>query len=178
MKALKILLVLMLIIASVSVGLFLFSPLKLNWYTASLPKGVYLKTAYGVIKQGDYAATCLNNELVAFGKERGYLPPFSSYDCEHGYYAVGKMVYGKPGDVVTLTEAGEVVINSKALGISRLSHDSKGRDMPPLPQSRYKLKKNEYWLMSAYKANSWDSRYWGPVSIAYQLEPVWIWQGE
>jgi conjugative transfer signal peptidase TraF len=175
MKTLKIILVLLLILVSISVGLYLFSPLRLNWYTASLPKGIYLKTAYNVIERGDFAATCLNQEQITFGKEREYLPPFSSDDCDHGLYAVGKQVYGIPGDVVTLTESGEVVINGKALGLSRLSHDSKGRDMPALLQSHYALKDEEYWLMSAYTPNSWDSRYWGPVSIAYQLEPIWIW---
>ena len=34
----------------------------------------------------------------------------------------------------------------------------------------------KYILLSDFVKNSWDSRYWGPVSIQFLLKPLWLFE--
>lgn len=160
--------------AGILIALALLLPVKLNWYTDSLPRGIYWKLDLGTVKKGMYAATCLNDGLIQHGLERGYVPTFTSDDCTHGHYALGKQIYGVPGDAIRIDDAGQIIVNEQATSLSRLSADSQGRAMPVI-ESTYTLQPGQYWLMSSYKSNSWDSRYWGPVGIDYQLTPIITW---
>ena len=68
------------------------------------------------------------------------------------------------GDVVEL-ESEAVIVNGQSLpGSSSADGDSLGR---PLPHGgRHVVAADEVWLVSTRVANSWDSRYLGPFSLA------------
>lgn len=144
---------------------------KINWYTDSMPRGIY-RIEHRLPARGDIAASCLTPEIVTEGRERHYLPPFPGRGCSHQLYPMAKYVYGIPGDTVRL-EGHEIVINGEPTGLHRLKEDSVGRPMPVLPQPETQLGEGEYWLMSHHRPNSYDSRYFGAVPVMYTLKPVW-----
>lgn len=145
---------------------------KINWLTDSMPRGVYL-IERRLPERGEIAASCLTPEVVAMGRERGYLPALKGRGCSHHLYPMAKYTYGVPGDTVTLME-GNILVNSQSTGLRQLHKDSQGRLMPLPNSSQYVLQKGEYWLMSPHRANSFDSRYFGPVPVIYVLKPLWI----
>jgi type IV secretory pathway protease TraF len=71
-------------------------------------------------------------------------------------------VEGVPGDTVQLDREG-VRINGKILPGGMAVRDSRGRAMPRPKWTHQVLASDEYWLQSTYSANSFDSRYFGPV---------------
>jgi conjugative transfer signal peptidase TraF len=121
-------------------------------------------------KTGSFAATCLTEELACYGLERGYL---MKGKCPTGIQPVLKKVYAGVKDAVTIKN-GRVAVNGHELdGFDILETDSQGRVIAVFYKDKVILKKDEFWLMSDHKKNSWDSRYWGPVTTEYTFIPVW-----
>ena len=145
--------------------------------TPSVPVGVYRVTQEEV-KRGAYVAVCLPKEIVEVGKARGYLP-FGL--CDGWVQPVIKQVGAVRGDWVAVEEWG-VEINGWHLANSEvLSVDSKGRALVHVEWGHHEVKGDEVWLFSTYRKNSWDSRYFGAVSIGHILntaQPVWVWVKE
>ena len=145
-----------------------FLGLRVNWYSDSTPKGLYRKVADSV-ERGDYAVTCLNRQTAEFGLERGYLLQGS---CETGIQPVVKPVAAMEGDSV-LIKGDTITINGHVLSQYKIQHsDSQGRPLEHLSSGEYHLKQGEYFLLSSYRPNSWDSRYWGMARIQYVVKPV------
>lgn len=144
---------------------------KINWYTDSMPRGIYL-IEHRQPGRGDIAASCLTPDIVDFARKRDYIPPFHGRGCSHQLYPLAKYVYAVPGDTVAVHD-NEVAVNGQETGIHRLVKDSQGRDMPEPPEKQT-LQSGQYWLMSDYQPGSFDSRYFGPVPVLYVLKPLWI----
>lgn len=146
----------------------LINGLKVNWHSDSIPFGIYRRVDEIPVK-GKLAASCLNYEITQHGLERGY---FIKGECDTGIQPVVKPVTAVEGDAVSVT--GEVIsINGKEMSDYKIyQQDSKRRPLKRFYYDRYVLKKGEYWLMSDYKDNSYDSRYWGAVKVSYVVEPV------
>ncbi|MBF0570446.1 MAG: S26 family signal peptidase [Candidatus Omnitrophica bacterium] len=139
-----------------------------NIFTHSLPYGIYMKIE-GAPKRGDYAATCLTREISQYGIDRAYLAQGS---CETGTVLVLKVVQGIPGDHF-IVENGSLKINGHSYPI--MGKDSSGRALKLFyDQKAGLLNKGKYILLSDFVKNSWDSRYWGGVSIQFLLKPLWI----
>ena len=139
----------------------------LNVFTNSLPQGIYLKKEGG-FKRGEYALTCLNEQLVAYGLEHEYL---RKGDCKTGIIPVGKIIRGVPGDVF-FVDNNILYVNNEKFRIEQ--KDSSGRPIKRFyPEGKNVLKTGEYLLLSDHVADSWDSRYWGPVSVEFLLKP-WV----
>ena len=54
--------------------------------------------------------------------------------------------------------------------------DTRGRSMSHYPYGKYVVRANEVWLYSPYHPQSFDSRYFGPVSMASvrsEIVPLW-----
>ena len=142
--------------------------LKVNWYSDSIPYGIYM-TVEETPKIGKLAATCLNEEIAQFGLERGY---FVKGECETGIQAVVKPITAMEGDRVSVSPEG-ISINGQLLPDYPIyKFDSQGRALVRITKDQYILKGGEYWLMSNYKPNSFDSRYWGPVKIRYIIKSI------
>ena len=141
-----------------------------NIFTHSLPYGIYIKIS-GTPQRGDYAASCLTSQIAQYGIDRRYL---AQGNCDTGTVRILKMIKGLPGDHYAVKN-GFLELNGHSYSI--MDKDSSGRTL----RSFYKrmegvLDKGKYILLSDFAKNSWDSRYWGPVSIQFLLKPLWIFE--
>ena len=141
-----------------------------NIFTHSLPYGIYIRIK-STPQRGDYAASCLTPEIAQYGIDRRYL---AQGNCDTGTVRVLKMIEGLPGDYYAVKN-GFLELNGHSYSI--MDKDSSGRTL----RSFYKrmegvLDKGKYILLSDFAKNSWDSRYWGPVSIQFLLKPLWIFE--
>ena len=133
-----------------------------------MPLGVYLRIS-GTPKRGDYAATCLPNNVTRYAIAHGYLV---KGNCDAGSVPVLKMVAGVPGDRFVVLN-GRLTVNGETYRI--WARDSAGRSLKLFYHEKMGIiNKGKYMLMSDFVSNSWDSRYWGPVSIQFLLKPLWI----
>ena len=141
-----------------------------NIFTHSLPYGIYMKIQ-GAPQKDDYAATCLTPQIAQYGIVRGYL---AQGNCDTGTVLVLKMIKGLPGDHFVLKN-GSLELNGRAYHL--MEHDASGRVLKYFyKQNEAVLDKGQYILLSDFAKNSWDSRYWGPVSIQFLLKPLWIFE--
>jgi conjugative transfer signal peptidase TraF len=141
-----------------------------NIYTHSLPFGIYVKIK-GAPQKDYYAASCLTQEIAQYGIARRYL---AQGNCDTGTVLVLKMIKGLPGDRYVVRN-GFIEINGNSYCI--MGKDSSGRALKEFYQQKEGvLGKGKYLLLSDFVNNSWDSRYWGPVSVQFLLKPLWLFE--
>jgi len=144
--------------------------LYFNIYTHSLPYGIYMRVK-GSPQRDDFAATCLTSPIAEYGMNRGYL---ASGNCDTGTVAVLKKIKGLPGDRFVVKN-NFLELNGHSYPI--MGRDSNGRALKVFYNSSENvLNTGKYFLLSDFVKNSWDSRYWGPVSIAFLLKPLWVFE--
>ena len=125
----------------------------------------------GTPQRGDYAASCLTQEIAQYGIHRRYLAPGN---CDTGTVLVLKMIRGIPGDHFVVKN-GFLELNGYSYPLS--DKDSSGRALRIFYKEKEGiLDKGEYILLSDFAKNSWDSRYWGPVSMEFLLRPLWLFE--
>ena len=135
-----------------------------------MPYGIYMKIK-DTPQRGDYAATCLTQEIAQYGIERGYL---DQGVCTTGTVRVLKMIKGIPDDYFVVKN-GFLELNGYTYRI--MNKDSSGRTLRAFyKQKEGVLDNGKYILLSDFTKNSWDSRYWGPVNIQFLLKPLWIFE--
>lgn len=132
-------------------------------FTGSMPIGIYLLSPlppHGV-KPGMLVASCAPTRAARLGSQRGYL---AMGPCAEDTELLLKSVAGVTGADVRVTAAG-VAINGCLLPHSRpQQRDISGRSLTAWPAGHYRLHARQVWLYAA-DDRSWDSRYWGPVSV-------------
>jgi conjugative transfer signal peptidase TraF len=139
-----------------------------NFFTNSLPNGIYMRIN-GTPQRGSYASSCLTQEVARYGIVRGYL---AQGTCGTGTVRVLKIIKGLPGDHFAMKN-GFLELNGNFYSI--MNKDSSGRTLRTFyRQNEGILGKDQYILISNFVKNSWDSRYWGPVTIEFLLKPLWI----
>ncbi len=136
--------------------------LRLNT-SRSAPRGLYRMLA-AAPSRGAFVAVCLPPDVARFGRARGYLGPG---DCPGGVQAAIKRVVAMPGDIVDVSPAG-IRVNDRLLPDSATSAvDSVGRPLPHVPWGRHPVPPAHVWLLGTGDPRSWDSRYFGPLSLAH-----------
>lgn len=142
--------------------------------TPSYPLGIWRLEANRSITQGSLVLLCppdtpLFQEAKGFGVLR-------AGGCRGGYAPLLKRLAAGPGDFVEVREEG-VSVNGRLIPNSRpLQHDSQGKTLPRT-EDRGWVPEGEAWLLSDFNPRSFDSRYFGPVSMAQiqgTMVPVWI----
>lgn len=130
--------------------------------TPSFPEGVW-RLEPGPVKKGMLVMFCPpDNSIIRIGKRRGYIP---SGMCRPGWYApLIKRIVAVSGDRVTVTETGVFVNGLKLKNSGLLKTDSAGRPLPCSVGSSI-VPTGYAWLMSDYNPESFDSRYFGQVSV-------------
>ena len=129
----------------------------------SVPRGLYRMRDVAPTR-GALVALCLRPEIARFGRARGYLGPG---DCPDGIQAVIKQVIALPGDTVEVTPA-EIRVNGDPLPRSATcTEDSAGRPLPHVAWGRHRVAPAQVWLLGPGDPRSWDSRYFGPLSLAH-----------
>lgn len=129
--------------------------------SASAPMGLWRVTTIERqrIERGTLVSICPPEvELVAMMRERGFL---HVGDCPGvATTPLLKPVVAVAGDTVRVRREG-VSVNGRALPRSAAE-----QSMPGYPAGIYKVRPGHVWLLSSYNAGSFDSRYFGPVSLA------------
>ena len=78
---------------------------------------------------------------------------------------IGKPILAVPGDTIVVTTAG-LLLNAVAVPNSEpLSVDRVGLPLPRLPMGPRVVAQGEFWLLSDFSPYSFDSRYFGAVSV-------------
>ena len=154
-------------------ALYTASGLRLN-LTGSMPVGLYVRTS-GALTRGSTVLACLPDAVALEAMTRGYIPRGGS--CSHGTMPVGKPVLALPGDTLIVTAAALVLNGVTVPNTGSLPLDRNGRPLPKLQQGEYYVGPGELWLVSTHSPLSFDSRYFGPVTIARiraTVRPVWV----
>ena len=126
------------------------------------------------VDRGDVVLVCLNIHLARFAYDRGYI---ASGKCPGGFAPLGKHVVAVNGDEIEVKERG-VFINGQFIAFSKIAEfDGQNRVMPMYaePGSKFTLEAGEFYLLNP-KADSFDSRYLGPIGRSYviaKLKPLW-----
>ena len=145
-----------------------FAGFRVN-LTASLPLGLY-RLADEVPQRGSIAFFCLEQpEFWRMAKDRDYL---GSGTCPGGIRALGKKVYGLPGDLIGIEADGTISINSQVIpGSAALPRDSRGRVMPAPQLQAGIIPPDKALMLSLHHKGSFDGRYFGLTSLA-GLQPI------
>jgi conjugative transfer signal peptidase TraF len=144
--------------------------------TPSLPVGLWQMQQPGAVERGRIVSFCpLDEAPFRLARERGYL---SNGRCPGGFEPMLKPVAAIEGDAVEVMAEG-VSVNGRLLpNTAPRETDSAGRAMPPARFGSFTVAPGEVWLASSFSALSFDSRYFGPVSIARiegLAKPLWVW---
>lgn len=144
--------------------------LRLN-ISPSYPPGLYRLTP-GRGQVGDLVTACLPGRWSRYGIERGYL---GFGRCPALATPVLKRLAAQVGDRVTITD--RVLINGVEQPRSRLKRqDAQGRPLPAAVSEV--VAPGQVWLLSDYNADSFDSRYFGPIparQISAVAQPLLTW---
>jgi conjugative transfer signal peptidase TraF len=143
--------------------------------TDSMAMGLWCQTANQAPRPGDVVLLCLPaNPATKLGQARGYIAPGP---CPTGQEILLKPIAAGAGDVVTVSAAA-VTVNGHAIANSaQLPKDSRGRPLPAYPTGTYRVPAGVIWLVSPHNRRSFDSRYFGPVSVSLvrsTVRPVWV----
>ena len=120
--------------------------------TLSMPKGFYLIKPFASLKHGDIVEFYPPVAIRDFLKQKHWAPR-SGLLLKH--------VYGIPEDFVC-TQNNFIFINGAKIAPIYKFY-APGKKLPQISLCR-KLNQDEYFLLSTTISNSFDSRYFGPVS--------------
>ena len=97
--------------------------------------------------------------------------------CPGGLEILFKPVAAVPGDVVAVTDDG-IGVNGRVIPHSAaLRTDSLGRALPAKRPGTYRVGPHELWVISDFNAHSFDSRYFGPLTLDAArgvMTPRWV----
>ena len=137
--------------------------------TESLPVGLYITTTSAT----NLVEFCPAEPFASLAIGRGYRGRGS---CQDGAVPLVKPVVAHAGDSVEFSSSG-IAVNGRLLPHSApLAVDSKGRPLTPWPFGCYRVAAGTVWVASSYSPKSFDSRYFGPISINAirdRVRPLW-----
>ena len=137
---------------------------RLVWnVSASAPIGLY-RVVFGEVKRGDLVLVRPPEMIARLAAERGYLPL--------GAPLVKRIAALSGDDVCAFKEA--IIVNGRVVA-RRLQKDGAGWLLPRWNDCR-QLAGDEVFLLMETVRDSFDSRYFGPVSavnVIGRLVPLW-----
>jgi conjugative transfer signal peptidase TraF len=139
--------------------------------TDSVPVGIYQQIND---PRADYIAFCPTQEQIRIANERKYR--YRSVGCADGFAPLIKPVRARSGDTVTVSAQGLSVNGTMLLNSTAKRIDGQGRPLPFIPYGVYSVAPNTVWVVSSYNPASFDSRYFGPVSLTRIIsyaKPIW-----
>ena len=126
----------------------------------SLPVGLYVTT-------GDESANlvefCPAEPFASLAITRGYRDAGA---CSDGAAPLLKPVVAAAGDTVQLSARGISVNGVLLPNTAPLAKDTKLRPLQAWPFGRYVVNSGTVWVASSHHPRSFDSRYFGPISIS------------
>jgi conjugative transfer signal peptidase TraF len=146
---------------------FLNSPHRLFFNPSpSAPKGWYWLASSPAFELGSFAVSLLPAPAAALADNRHYIPRT---------IPVLKKIAAASGDRVC-ESAGRVIINGRFMARA-VTRDGESRNLTPWEGCRT-LAPGEYFLLNTGSPQSFDSRYFGPVSEPMLIGtalPLWTW---
>jgi conjugative transfer signal peptidase TraF len=134
--------------------------------SASAPEGWYWLAGSRSFELDSFVVSSLPRPAAVLANDRNYIPQA---------IPVLKKVAAVPGDLVCESQ-GDVLINGRF--VARAStRDGAGRELEPWKGCRT-LASGEYFLLNSDNPQSFDSRYFGPVSesmLMGRAVPLWTW---
>jgi conjugative transfer signal peptidase TraF len=159
---------LLLALAATLIVFFLLSHAGFRFQSStSGPRGIWQFKASS-ITHGAWVAICSTADIAALSRDRGYLGPGP---CAGGVAPMLKRVVAMPGDVVDLTPAGMAVNGKRVQQTAIRSADQAGRPLPHPPWGTHAVQSGTIWVANP-RADSFDSRYFGPVDMSKVLSVV------
>ena len=139
--------------------------------TSSMPRGFYITTKD---ERAPLVEFCPEGVFSQLSSERGYRP---AGICPDGHAPLVKPVIAGARDRVAVSAEG-IRVNGRLLpNTVAKNSDSAGRPLPVWQPGIYAVAPGSLWVASTYHPNSFDSRYFGPVSvraIRHRLKPLWV----
>jgi conjugative transfer signal peptidase TraF len=133
------------------------SPLRLN-ASASVPTGLYRV----VPQTSRYAAICLSEPILATARQAGLFIPAG--ECPDGKEPILKPIYRASADSpITFSPSGFSVAERALKNTAAKLRSKKGE---PLSHVAYGTYTTGLWAISDYNPDSFDSRYFGPITEA------------
>ena len=135
-------------------------------YTHSVPFGIYREIAApaGTPRNpAPYVFFCPDVRWPSMKGQPNYRDPMRT--CPDGFSPLIKPVVAWPGDMVETSAAGIVVNGQPLPNTATISCDSTGRQLHPFPAGKYRVQKDELWVVSSFSPRSFDSRYFGPIPL-------------
>lgn len=136
-----------------------FGHIRVN-ASASLPIGLYRITSDKSAKLIEFCPAEPFGSLSASRAYRG------KGNCPDGAEPLMKPIVAMAGDTILVSARGVFVNGTRLQNSAPLSVDTKGRPLPHWPFGEYRVAPGSVWVISSYNARSFDSRYFGPISIA------------
>lgn len=136
--------------------------LRIN-FTGSMPIGIYSLSPLpnGGVTRGMLVAACAPARAAETGRQRGY---FALGPCAHNTELLLKSIAAIGGDDVDITAAGVTVDGCLLPHSQPVRQDRFRTPLLSWPSGDYRLARDQLWLY-APNDRSWDSRYWGPISV-------------
>jgi conjugative transfer signal peptidase TraF len=125
----------------------------------SLPLGMYVTTAD---EHANLVEFCPAEPFASLSIARAYR---DTGTCRDGAAPLLKPVVASAGDAVELSARGISVNGLLLPNTAPLSKDTKGQPLRAWPFGRYFVVPGTVWVASSYHPRSFDSRYFGPISI-------------
>ena len=135
-------------------------------YTHSVPFGIYREIADPASTPhtpAPYVFFCPDVRWPSMNGQPNYRDPMRT--CPDGFSPLIKPVVAWPGDIVETSAAGIVVNGQPLPNTATISRDSTGRQLHPFPAGKYRVQKDELWVISSFSPRSFDSRYFGPIPL-------------
>lgn len=144
-------------------------------YTRSAPVGIWIEQPAVSLKHGSMISICPPDvPIVKDLTQQGQLSPG---DCKGtGAMPLLKPVAAMEGDMVRIRSDEPVYING-----SVVLNSLPASGLKSWPDGDYKVPKGEIWVFSDYSDRSFDSRYFGPVSISSiraEVKPLLVFDKE
>jgi conjugative transfer signal peptidase TraF len=137
--------------------------------TQSLPGFLYLITNDNSSPLIEF---CPERPFAKLSQERGYRGPGT---CPDGASPILKPIVAQAGDVVEVSANGIAVNGTLLPNTAPRQRDSGGRALNHWPFGRYEVSAGFVWVVSEYNAQSFDSRYYGPIPVSrvrHHLRPL------
>ena len=129
--------------------------------TPSVATGLYVVTA----DQNAALVEFCPPELFGFESVRRGYRRRKPLTCADGGEPLLKPVVAHAGDIVGVSAEGLTVNGRPLVNTAARSHDTLGRPLRPWPAGCYTVQQGTIWVASSYNSRSYDSRYFGPISL-------------
>lgn len=132
--------------------------LRIN-ITESAPVGLWMVGGESHVERGRLVSIC--PPAVPVVKAMAAARPLYRGDCKESWMIpLLKPIAAIPGDTVTIRRDGNAAVNGR--GIPNTSANA----VLAWPAGTYAVAPGQVWVFSTYSADSFDSRYFGPVDTA------------